>query len=204
MSNVSVAVGTAVGIPIAVGIIVGLIFWCILQRRYKKEEARDADLEKLVMEEVAVSVYDGFKAEISSSSEDSTINEKKESQDLKPCVEKTARAGYTPAYRRQLNASMGILHPKKQSTTYINVPIIFSGEKVNYGMVRDPSDSFMYPLTLMRKETGTLRSASISNLSSSTNETDLHEEIKLDDPYENDFTNYTVNKREFIERLRPH
>lgn len=204
MSNVSVAVGTAVGIPIAVGIIIGLIFWCILQRRYKKEEARDADLEKLVMEEVAVSVYDGFKAEISSSSEGSTINEKKESQDFKPCVEKTARAGYTPAYRRQLNASMGILHPKKQSTAYINVPIIFSGEKVNYGMVRDPSDSFMYPLTLMRKETGTLRSASTSNLSSSTNDTGLHEEIKLDDPYENDFTNYTVNKREFIESLRPH
>ena len=54
MGNVSVAVGTAVGIPIAVGVIIALIFWCKLQRRYKKEEIRDADLEKMVMEEVAV------------------------------------------------------------------------------------------------------------------------------------------------------
>ena len=203
MGNASVAVGTAVGIPIAVGVIIALIFWCKLQRRYKKEEIRDADLEKMVMEEVAVSVYDGFKTEVNSSSEASTINEKEANQDLKPCQEKTAKAGYTPAYRRQLNASMGTLRPKKQSTAYINVPVIFSGEKVNYGMVRDPSYSFMYPLTLSRKETSSLRSASTSNLSSSTENTALHEEIKLDDPYENDFTNYTVNKREFIDSLRP-
>lgn len=62
MGNASVAVGTAVGIPIAVGVIIALIFWCKLQRRYKKEEIRNADLEKMVMEEVAVSVYDGFQS----------------------------------------------------------------------------------------------------------------------------------------------
>lgn len=80
MGNVSVAVGTAVGIPIAVGVIIALIFWCKLQRRYKKEEIRDADLEKMVMEEVAVSVYDGFKAEINSSSEASFHDKRKGSK----------------------------------------------------------------------------------------------------------------------------
>lgn len=80
MSTVSVAVGTAVGIPIAIGVTIALAFWCILQRRYRKEEARDADLEKLVGEEVAVSVYESFKAEISSSSEASFLDEGKESR----------------------------------------------------------------------------------------------------------------------------
>ncbi|CAI4039611.1 hypothetical protein SMKI_09G0170 [Saccharomyces mikatae IFO 1815] len=203
MSTVSVAVGTAVGIPIAIGVTIALAFWCILQRRYRKEEARDADLEKLVGEEVAVSVYESFKAEISSSSEASSMKEKKAERDLKPGNEIITKAGYTPAYRRKLNSSMGILHPKSGRTAYINVPIIFSGEKMDYGLVRDPSDSFMYPLTLTRKKTSSVRSASMTDLSSSTRNTSLLEETKLDDPYENEFTNYIANKREFINSLRP-
>ncbi|CAI4945231.1 ANM_HP_G0033130.mRNA.1.CDS.1 [Saccharomyces cerevisiae] len=140
MGNASVAVGTAVGIPIAVGVIIALIFWCELQRRYKKEEIRDADLEKMVMEEVAVSVYDGFKAEINSSSEASTINEKEANQDLKPCQEKTAKAGYTPAYRRQLNASMGTLRPKKAEHCIYQCPRHFQRRK---GELWDGQRSFL-------------------------------------------------------------
>ncbi|CAI4065191.1 hypothetical protein N7582_002892 [Saccharomyces uvarum] len=203
MGNISVAVGTAVGIPIGVGITIALIFWCLLQRRYRKEEARDGDLEKIVAEEVAVSVYESYKLEMSSSSEASTINEKNTEQDLKPCEAKTAKNGYTPAYRRQLNASMGGLYTKSQGTAYINVPVIFSGEKMNHGMVRDTSDRFMYPLTLTRKNTPSGRATPTTNSTSNTIDTSVHEEDNLDDPYENEFTNYVANKKEFINSLRP-
>lgn len=152
MNDVSVAVGTAVGIPIGAGLVIGIIFRCMLQRRHRKEEAQDADLENLVMEDIAVSVYESFKVEISSSSDASTINGN-EAEYLETCKEKSAKMGLTPACRPQLDTNMGMLHTENKGTTYINVPILFSGEKMNYGKVRDPAESFMYPLTLMRKKT---------------------------------------------------
>ncbi|KOG98746.1 Aim20p [Saccharomyces eubayanus] len=203
MGDISAAVGTAVGIPIGVGVTIALIFWCILQHRYRKEAARDGDLEKIMAAEVAVSVYESFKLEMSSSSETSTINEKKSEEDLKPCQAKPAKNGYTPAYRRQLNANMGSMCKKPQGAAYVNVPVIFSGEKMNHGMVRDSSDRFMYPLTLTRKNTPSGRATPTTNSISNTINTNLREEDNLDDPYENEFTNYVANKREFIDSLRP-
>lgn len=48
MGSVSIAVGCAVGIPIGTGMLVAFFFWVRLQRRYRKEEQQDKELEDVI------------------------------------------------------------------------------------------------------------------------------------------------------------
>lgn len=55
MVNVTVAVALSIGIPLSVALFVFIYFWYNLQKRFKKEEIRDMELEKDIFDET-----DGF------------------------------------------------------------------------------------------------------------------------------------------------
>lgn len=54
MAPISTAVGCAVGIPIGLGIVVALFFWARLQRRFKKEEEQDKELENVLQDNASI------------------------------------------------------------------------------------------------------------------------------------------------------
>lgn len=53
MGTVSIAVGCAVGIPIGLGVLIALFCWARLQRRYKREEEEDKELENVIHDDNA-------------------------------------------------------------------------------------------------------------------------------------------------------
>ena len=59
-ASTSVAVGCAVGIPVGVGIIIAVCFWFNLQKRYKREEQDDRELERAIYDESGFVSFDNF------------------------------------------------------------------------------------------------------------------------------------------------
>lgn len=59
MGTVSIAVGCAVGIPIGLGVLIAICFWVRLQRRFKREEEEDKELENVIHDDNAsISFHD--------------------------------------------------------------------------------------------------------------------------------------------------
>lgn len=123
-ASTSVAVGCAVGIPVGVGIIIAVCFWFNLQKRYKREEQDDRELERAIYDESGFVSFDNFgplrdskdeaaltSAELknpdhtSGSSEGSAHPEEKDgkSRDQENSSGKKHNKYYVPAYRRKIN-----------------------------------------------------------------------------------------------------
>ena len=123
-ASTSVAVGCAVGIPVGVGIIIAVVFWFNLQKRYKKEEQDDQELERAIYDESGFVSFDNFgplrdskdetgltSAELknpdhtSGSSEGSAQPEEKDGKlrDHENPLGKRDSKYYVPAYRRKIN-----------------------------------------------------------------------------------------------------
>lgn len=60
MGSVSIAVGCAVGIPIGVGLLVAFFFWCRLQRRFKREEKEDEELDHVIHDDNGYISFDNL------------------------------------------------------------------------------------------------------------------------------------------------
>ncbi|QLG74105.1 hypothetical protein HG535_0F06170 [Zygotorulaspora mrakii] len=60
MGSVSTAVGCAVGIPIGLGLLVALFFWWRLQRRFKREDKEDAELEQVIQDDNGYISFDNL------------------------------------------------------------------------------------------------------------------------------------------------
>lgn len=56
----AIAVGCAVGIPIGIGIIIAAFFWIRLQRRFKKEDETDIDLNRAVYDDDGSICFDNL------------------------------------------------------------------------------------------------------------------------------------------------
>ncbi|QLL31858.1 hypothetical protein HG536_0C00250 [Torulaspora globosa] len=54
MAPISTAVGCAVGIPIGLGVLVALFFWARMQRRLKKEEEEDKELQNVLQDNESI------------------------------------------------------------------------------------------------------------------------------------------------------
>lgn len=54
MPTISTAVGCAVGIPIGLGVLIALCFWVRLQKRYKREEKEDKELENVLQDNASI------------------------------------------------------------------------------------------------------------------------------------------------------
>ncbi|CAI4597326.1 AAC_HP2_G0034150.mRNA.1.CDS.1 [Saccharomyces cerevisiae] len=123
-ASTSVAVGCAVGIPVGVGVIIAVCFWFNLQKRYKREEQDDRELERAIYDESGFVSFDNFgplrdskdeaalaSSELknpdhtSGSSEGSAHPEEKDgkSRDQEKPLGKKNSKYYVPAYRRKIN-----------------------------------------------------------------------------------------------------
>lgn len=54
MATISTAVGCAVGIPIGLGVVVALFFWARMQRRLKREEEEDKELQNVLQDNASI------------------------------------------------------------------------------------------------------------------------------------------------------
>ncbi|QLQ82266.1 hypothetical protein HG537_0H00280 [Torulaspora globosa] len=54
MATISIAVGCAVGIPIGLGLVVALFFWARMQRRLRKEEEEDKELQNVLQDNASI------------------------------------------------------------------------------------------------------------------------------------------------------
>ncbi|CCC66872.1 hypothetical protein NCAS_0A03140 [Naumovozyma castellii] len=180
-STVSVAVGCAVGIPIGVGLLVAFFFWWRLQRRFKKEEQMDQELERAVYDE------SGF---VSFDNSDTLQEPQQEGAELDNDNNNNRKTKYyVPAYRKKIN-SMTIrsstrpnnMDSSNNSNNHLDSPQIFgesgdpstnslaSFQKLQAGKrqvsVYDqmipiiPSDGQKIPYSTIQQETLTDRSSS--------------------------------------------
>ncbi|CAR26724.1 ZYRO0B16632p [Zygosaccharomyces rouxii] len=132
MGDVSIAVGCAVGLPVGLSFLLAIVFWIRMQRRYKKEDARDCELENIIRDESGFISFDNLgtwqetqqeKKDVyvnDESVESSGIQGSSSSEQLQQPNEthqnKHQSKHYMPAYRRNLNA-----YRIRQLPTGINV-----------------------------------------------------------------------------------
>ncbi|CCF57860.1 hypothetical protein KAFR_0D02130 [Kazachstania africana CBS 2517] len=108
MGNVSRAVGCAVGIPCGVGVILALILWARLQRRFRKEEIKDKDLENEIYNEdslININNINTWKVdylETTNKTSNSVDSSEDSVSDEKKGVENIAMSSYVPAYRKNI------------------------------------------------------------------------------------------------------
>ncbi|CCD25327.1 Skg1p NDAI_0E05100 [Naumovozyma dairenensis CBS 421] len=120
MSRVSVAVGCAVGIPIAVGVFIASFFWWRLQRRFRKEEEMDQELERAVYDETGFISFDNLaslqqndpKSNTNTVTNDISTDQNEGSDNSDTAQPRNTRKSkyFVPAYRRKIN-SMSIPNP---------------------------------------------------------------------------------------------
>lgn len=123
MSSVSIAVGCAVGIPIGVGVIIGFCFWLRLQRKFKREEEQDRELERAVYDESGYINFDNINSwkqqEQYVSSNDGSTSETNET-DIDTSKDnlngtygnKKRSSKYIPAYRKKINTMQQVPMPR--------------------------------------------------------------------------------------------
>ncbi|GCF01326.1 suppressor of lethality of KEX2 GAS1 double null mutant protein 1 [Zygosaccharomyces mellis] len=120
MGHVSVAVGCAVGIPVGLSVLIALVFWIRMQRRYKKEDVRDRELEDVIRDESGFISFDNLETwqdtqqekkdfYVNDESVDSSGNHVSSSSEQLQQPDEThynkhQSRHYVPAYRRNLNA----------------------------------------------------------------------------------------------------
>lgn len=120
MGHVSVAVGCAVGIPVGLSVLIAVAFWIRMQRRYKKEDVRDRELEDVIRDESGFISFDNLETwqdtqqekkdfYVNDESVDSSGNHVSSSSEQLQQPDEThynkhQSRHYVPAYRRNLNA----------------------------------------------------------------------------------------------------
>ncbi|CCE63102.1 hypothetical protein TPHA_0D04690 [Tetrapisispora phaffii CBS 4417] len=107
----AVAVGCAVGIPVGVGCAIGLFFWLRFQKRLKREESEDLDLQKAIYDDEGFISFNNLSSmqyknddkfnsndEITQSYNNSTTSLNTDTK------EKRKSKHFVPAYRRKINS----------------------------------------------------------------------------------------------------
>ncbi|EDO14612.1 hypothetical protein Kpol_304p4 [Vanderwaltozyma polyspora DSM 70294] len=111
----SVAVGCAVGIPVGVGLIIAGCFWLRLQRRFKREDEQDADLQRAVFDEDAYINFESMPTLRNNNNNDEDNNDDKRIKKIEENgnentipindnKEQRKSKYFVPAYRRKINA----------------------------------------------------------------------------------------------------
>ncbi|CCH61235.1 hypothetical protein TBLA_0E01800 [Henningerozyma blattae CBS 6284] len=136
--NTSTAVGCAVGIPVGLGLIVAGAFWLHMQRRLKREDLEDVQLEQEVHEDTEFDAFNHLhilqqrkksidnnsasepSREGSQLSNDGEDNEKNYDSNATPYRHKKNSKSFVPAYRKKLNIFIQEGELKEDSTEELN------------------------------------------------------------------------------------
>lgn len=209
MGSVSTAVGCAVGIPVGVGIIVGLIFWYRLQRRFKREERDDKELETEIYDEGSLINFDNINSwrvhpekemvmdkddvmvNVSSSVKDSLSTSDRNVSDCNN--EPNSSNKYIPAYRKKIKSfqrksSIHMSHmdiPNSASETYLTSSPAAVSEKSRKLSVYDQ----MVPVSASSGEIKHESEQVIDDISSTNSKMPSKENL-LKNLYSQDFGSY--------------